>query len=176
MPDRKPPLHTPTRSEAPPLSDEVEFSIESTTMRLKSLKLRRAEAADRALDEQLRRAADAAPAPPTSASRGSAGRVRHDERGMAVWDMAVSTGEFATLSATNVMRRLDVGSLSLEETQRAMKALTLAPTPRDAGGGGDPYNQRVPSSPPARSGSKAASSPPKRPGTSVLEQLTGRKK
>ena len=144
MPDyRKPPVST-SRPEpaAPATSDSISFSIETTTMRLKSLKLRRTEAADRELDAQLRADSDeAAKKPPVrSAWEGPAGKVRHDERGMAVWDLAVASGEFAALSATNVMRKLNVGDLKIEETQRAMKAVE---TPaRDAGGGSDPYNQR----------------------------------
>src|SRR5688572_33492895 len=118
---------------------ELEFSIETTTMRLKSLKLRRAEASEKALEDHLRtQTPDSAPEPPRE--RGPAGRVRHDERGMAVWDWAAASGETAALSATNLMRKLEVPSLSLEQTQRSLKALEIAA--RDAGGGGDPYNQR----------------------------------
>ena len=47
-----------------------------------------------------------------------AGRVRHDERGVAVWDWAVATGEFATLSATRALKKLEVGDLKIEDTQR----------------------------------------------------------
>src|ERR1041384_7786273 len=105
MPDqRKPPVSIDRPEPAPADSDSFSFSIETTTMRLKSLKLRRAEAADRELDAQLR--ADS-PEPPKkqvrSAWDGPAGRIRHDERGMAVWDLAVASGEFAALSATNIM-------------------------------------------------------------------------
>jgi hypothetical protein len=143
MPDyRKPPVTSSRPEPSPAPSDSINFSIETTTMRLKSLKLRRAEAADRDLDEQLR-ATSGEPekkSPVRSEWDGPAGRVRHDERGMAVWDWAVASGEFAALSATNVMRKLDVGDLKIEETQRAVKAME-APS-RNAGGGGDPYNQR----------------------------------
>ena len=34
---------------------------------------------------------------PEMPSGGPSGRVRHDERGVAVWDWAVASGEFATL-------------------------------------------------------------------------------
>jgi hypothetical protein len=118
--------------------DSLTFSIETTTMRLKSLKVRRAEAAAREPGESTRETA------PQSISRHAtdnapAGRVRHDERGMAVWDWAVATGEFAALSATNVMRKLEVTELKIEETQRSMQ---LAAAPENAAAG-DPYNQRV---------------------------------
>ncbi len=172
-------------------------------MRLKSLKDRRADAENRELDEQLRALSPAAVRQHTEPGpSGPAGRVRHDDRGRAVWDWAVATGEFATLSATNVMRKLETTELSIEETQRAIKAMQ-APT-RDAGGGGDPYNQHRDDAetynpynphgkapPGALSGGdpyntrgtpKAASSlkrplpPTKKPGGSVLDQLTGKKK
>ena len=55
MPDyRKPPVTSSRPEPSPAPSDSINFSIETTTMRLKSLKLRRAEAADRDLYEQLR--------------------------------------------------------------------------------------------------------------------------
>jgi hypothetical protein len=121
--------------------DSLTFSIETTSMRLKSLKVRRAEAADRAVEESLR--GDAPSSVELPETRGPsampAGRVRHDERGMAVWDWAVASGEFAALSATNIMRKLEVTDLKIEETQRAMK---IAEVPESAAAG-DPYNQRV---------------------------------
>ena len=51
---RKPPIQSGGRAEGAPMPDEFNFSIETTTMRLKSLKLRRAEAAEKAIDYQLR--------------------------------------------------------------------------------------------------------------------------
>jgi hypothetical protein len=172
MPDyRKPPFEKASRPESASLPDDSGgFSIETTTMRLKSLKLRRAEAADRELDQQLREKSGRAP--PAEANPG--GRVRHDERGQAVWDMAVASGEFAALSATNVMRKLDVADLKIEETQRAMK-LQVETGTRDAGGG--PYNQRSPAPSGAPTMKRPVpTAPVKKPGGSVLDQLTGRKK
>ena len=67
-----------------------------------------------------------------------AGRVRHDDRGTAVWDWALDTGDFAALSSTGLIRRLDVGDLKMQETP----GLSLAVAGRDEGGGGDPYNFR----------------------------------
>lgn len=144
MPDyRKPSQEKQSRPDGGTLPDELTFSIESTSMRLKSLKLRRAEAADRALDDHLRQSSGRHQIQPERRDPGPAGRIRHDERGAAVWDMAVATGEFAALSATNIMNRLVTDSLSIEETQRAGKLehKTAVPT-RDAGNGADPYNQR----------------------------------
>ena len=68
----------------------------------------------------------------------SAGRVRHDDRGAAVWDWAMETGVFDTLSSSALMRRLDVAELKVQESP----GLALAVAGRDAGGGGDPYNSR----------------------------------
>ena len=187
------------------MADTLNFSIESTTLRLKSLKQRRAEEADRELDAKLRRSSGDSLDMPSS--RGPAGRVRHDERGMAVWDMAVASGEFAKLSATNVMRKLSIDDLAIEQTQRSMKAV-VEPTGRDAGGGGDPYNQRKDAGHASQQYSRSGGNPydsgasgdpynqraaPKRPAppvnrpapdkpvakgspSSVLDQLTGRKK
>lgn len=195
MPDyRKPPLQTGSRHDGSPLPSDEVFSIETTTMRLKSLKLRRAEAADQALDAQLNAQKPARPAPPPSPVSGPAGRVRHDERGMAVWDWAAAVGDTAALSATNLMRKLEVPSLSLEQTQRSLKALEIAP--RDADGGGDPYNTRkIPSGDPFRRPAAggnpydrgalptpaankrpAPAAPVKKSSSSVLDQLTGKKK
>jgi len=68
----------------------------------------------------------------------TSGRVRHDDRGAAVWDWEVETGELEALTASAVMRRLDVAELKVQEAPR----LALSIAGRDAGGGGDPYNSR----------------------------------
>src|SRR5689334_1208615 len=137
---RKPPLFNKgTRPDGAPLpSDSGGFSIESTTMRLKSVKLRRAES-ERQEAERL----STTKSDQVEMARGErpAGRVRHDERGMAVWDWAVATGEFATLSATHALKKLDLDALKIEETSRTPK-LSLEKAGRDKGGGFDPYNQR----------------------------------
>ena len=73
---------------------------------------------------------------------GPAGRVRHDERGVAVWDWAVASGEFQTLSATRALKKLEVADLKIADTRRDMPVLTLEKAGRDKGGGFDPYNQR----------------------------------
>jgi hypothetical protein len=178
MPEyRKPPLQKPNRAEPAALdSDSLPFSIETTTMRLKSLKLRRAEIAENANREAAPKRDEPAQRPvDRPASSRPSGRVRHDERGMAVWDWAVATGEFATLSATNVLQKLDPGTLAIEETQRSKKA--IAPLGKDQGGGGDPYNtrgagQRVGDA--ARRQGVTGSAD--RPRSAVLDQLTGKKK
>jgi hypothetical protein len=138
MPDyRKPPLEKGSRPDGASLpSDSGSFSIESTTMRLKSLKLRRAEK-DSQKAAEIEAAATVSPAAPRS---GPSGRVRHDERGVAVWDWAVATGEFATLSQSAALKKLSIGDLEIQDHNPG--DLRLEVSGRDIGGGGDPYNQR----------------------------------
>ena len=64
------------------------------------------------------------------------GCVRHDDRGAAVWDWALETGEFDALTSSALLRRLDVSELKVQESP----GLALSLAGRDAGGGGDPYN------------------------------------
>ena len=127
MPDqRKPPLNKGSRPEGATLpADSGGFSIESTTMRLKSMKLRRAES-ERQEAERLAASKDKGDTVriPRKDER-PAGRVRHDERGMAVWDWAVATGEFATLSATHALKKLSIEELN-ERIGRARIQRVLA--------------------------------------------------
>lgn len=67
----------------------------------------------------------------------SNGRVRHDDRGNAVWDWSGDSDVFNELTASAVLRRLDVAELKMQEPQR----LALSVAGCDAGGGGDPYNR-----------------------------------
>jgi hypothetical protein len=46
-----------------------------------------------------------------------AGGVQHDSRGTAVWQWATETARHAVASTSQLLRRLDVSSLSLEELQ-----------------------------------------------------------
>jgi len=77
------------------------------------------------------------PPKPRAAAPGEAesGRVRHDERGNAVWDIAVATGVFALESTSKLLKRLDTPELHIENN----KELKLED---DKGGGYNPYNQR----------------------------------
>jgi hypothetical protein len=160
--------------------DFASFSIETTTMRLKSLKLKRQASDVAAIDIDVEKKV---PAPvksvwdkpsETKPEPRPAGRVRHDDRGMAVWDFAVASGEFATLSATNMMKKLDVADLSIDETQGGLKA--IQPKGRDAAGGGDPYNQRGNGKRPGEAGQRQGiTGSPDRKSDHVLDQLTGKK-
>lgn len=161
----------------PTPSDSGGFSIESTTMRLKSLRLRRAEADEREFKEL---AGDLQPKAkiesPRARDTGPAGRVRHDERGVAVWDWAVATGEFAALSQTAAVKKLALEDLKIAETART-PVLNLQAAGRDKGGGFDPYNQRGSG---RREGEAATrqgiTGAADRDRNAVLDQLLGKKK
>ena len=179
MPDRrKPPIEsgsrTGSRPESAPLpSDSGGFSIETTTMRLKSLRLRRAEVANKDVDQAVKAAIhnDSVEMP----SGGPSGRVRHDERGVAVWDWAVATGEFATLSTTRALKKLEVADLQIEDHKPA--PLKLETTGRDKAGGFDPYNQRGTGKRQGEAAQRAGiTGSVNRDRGGVLDQLTGKKK
>jgi hypothetical protein len=179
MPDhRKPPAdrgsRTGSRTEPAPLpSDTGAFSIETTTMRLKSLRLRRAEAADQEVTNAVKAATskDSVDMP----SGGPSGRVRHDERGVAVWDWAVASGEFATLSTTRALKKLEVADLQIEDHKPG--ELKLETTGRDKAGGFDPYNQRGTGKRQGEAAQRAGvTGSANRERGSVLDQLTGKKK
>src|SRR5689334_4199267 len=176
MPDhRKPPIAQSSRPEPAPSSpaDSGGFSIESTTMRLKSMRLRRAEVEKQEAQKVAEETGDTT----IDKIRGDrpSGRVRHDERGQAVWDWAVASGEFQTLSATRAMKKLGVADLKIEDTRRDAPVLSLEKAGRDKGGGFDPYNQRG-------SGKREGEAATRQGVTgakdraNVLDQLTGKKK
>src|SRR6185503_5548523 len=176
MPDhRKPPVGKSGRSDgAPPPADSGGFSIESTTMRLKSMKLRRAEIEQKEAGAQAPGKGDTARLP--RAGDRPAGRVRHDERGMAVWDWAVATGEFATLSATHMLKKLEVADLKIDDTHKTPE-LKLEVSGRDKGGGFDPYNQRGSGKRQGEAAERQGVTGSKdRDRAGVLDQLIGKKK
>jgi hypothetical protein len=156
---------------APLPSDSGGFSIESTTMRLKSMKLRRGENERQQAENLAAGKSDQVEMP---RSDRPAGRVRHDERGMAVWDWAVATGEFATLSATHALKKLDLDALKIEESSRTPK-LSLEKAGRDKGGGFDPYNQRGSGKREGEAATRQGITGSKDRGA-VLDQLLGKKK
>jgi len=178
MPDhRKPPIAKSSRPEPAPSSpaDSGGFSIESTTMRLKSMRLRRAEVEK----QEVEKTADETGDTTIDKTRGDrpSGRVRHDERGMAVWDWAVASGEFQTLSATRAMKKLGVADLKIEDTRRDAPVLSLEKAGRDKGGGFDPYNQRGSGRREGEAAQRQGITGAKdRDRGSVLDQLTGKKK
>jgi len=153
--------------------DSPGFSIETTTMRLKSLKLRRADVADQQISDAIK---------PTKSydskdmqGGGPAGRVRHDERGVAVWDWAVASGEFCTLSTSLALKKLEVADLKIEDHKPI--ELKHEISGRDKAGGFDPYNQRGSGRRQGEAAQRAGvTGSPTRERGSVLDQLTGKKK
>jgi hypothetical protein len=176
MPDHRKPSIRSSRAEPAPRApdDSGGFSIESTTMRLKSMRVRRAEVEKQ---EAERAAVDPKDSVELPRGDGPSGRVRHDERGMAVWDWAVATGEFQTLSATRAMKKLAVADLKIEDTRRDTPALSLEKAGRDTGGGFDPYNQRGSGKREGEAATRQGITGSKdRDRGAVLDQLTGKKK
>ena len=154
-------------------ADSPGFSIETTTMRLKSLKLRRAEVIDQKISDAIKpaRSQDS-----MNMNRGGpAGRVRHDERGVAVWDWGVATDEFCTLSTSLALKKLEVADLKIEDHKPT--ELKLEVSGRDKAGGFDPYNQRGSGKRQGEAAQRAGvTGSPTRERGSVLDQLTGKKK
>lgn len=90
--------------------------------------------------QRLRALRNPPPAPaskPAAATpgEGTSGRVRHDERGNAVWDIAVSTGVFALESTSKLLKRLEAPELKIEDERE----LELEDGKKSRGY--DPYNR-----------------------------------
>ncbi len=87
-----------------------------------------------------RSAGGKSPAPHPSSRRDAvpSGRVRHDERGNAVWDWLKETGRNAIESTSRLLRKLELPQLKVEDKKD--EELRIQPD-RDPGGGYDPYNQ-----------------------------------
>lgn len=79
--------------------------------------------------------------PPPPGSRGDdrpSGRVRHDDRGNAVWDWIKDTGRHALESTSRLLKKLESPQLKVEDKKDEELRLE---SDRDPGGGYDPYNQ-----------------------------------
>jgi hypothetical protein len=173
--ETKSPVGRGSRPESPraTAADSGGFSIESTTMRLKSMRLRRAETERQEAERTTVGKQDSVEMP-----RGDqpAGRVRHDERGVAVWDWAVASGEYQQLSATRALKKLEVSDLSIADTRRDAPALSLQKAGRDVGGGFDPYNQRGSGKRQGEAATRQGITGAKdRDRAAVLDQLLGKK-
>ena len=97
----------------------------------------------RKLDSTTQRLRALKTPPPAPASKpaaatpgeGTSGRVRHDERGNAVWDIAVSTGVFALESTSKLLKRLEAPELKIADERE------LELEDGQKGRGCDPYNR-----------------------------------
>jgi hypothetical protein len=199
MPDHRKPPHeqSSSRHDGAPMpspSDSGGFSIESTTVRLKSMRLQRAEKEQREYEQLADSSASASASISTSTSTSiskpeprsmwpasrpaerPAGRVKHDDRGVAVWDFAIATGEFAALSQTAAIKRLSIADLQVEDQPPSL-ALKPEKSGRDKGGGFDPYNQRGSGKRQGEAAQRAGvTGAPDRDRGNVVDQLLGKKK
>ena len=76
------------------------------------------------------------------------GKVRHDERGNAVWDFIATTSRVCIEATSRLLKKLEAPELKIEDDKD--EELRITPEP-STGGGYDPYNQ---STKPSRSGRK----------------------
>ena len=72
------------------------------------------------------------------------GRVRHDDRGNAVWDWLKETGRNAIGTTSRLLKKLELPNLKVEDKEDEELRIQ---EDRDPGGGYDPYNQPTKGSP-----------------------------
>jgi len=97
---------------------------------------------------------------PAPAKPPEKGKVVHDDRGNAKWDLGLDTSRVQKLSTSQVLKELDLSELSLlDEKDDPHK-----PAPRKPGGGFDPYEKaRTPGTGPAPVASRPTGKAPDKP-------------
>lgn len=81
-----------------------------------------------------------APEDPEVESR-SAGRVKHDASGRAIWEWAAETGRMALDSTSRLLRRLDLPGLSLVDDEKEKKAADEEAQRTEREAGFNPYGE-----------------------------------
>ncbi len=82
----------------------------------------------------------AKPSPAGAApAAGPSGKVRHDERGNAVWEFIAQTSRIFVGATSRLLKKLDAPELKVEDTHDG--ELRIMPDSPKTGGGYDPYNQ-----------------------------------
>jgi hypothetical protein len=87
------------------------------------------------------------PAGSAPAARPS-GKVRHDERGNAVWEFIAQTSRICVEATSRLLKKLEAPELKVEDTHDG--ELRIMPDHPKTGGGYDPYNQATKPSKPGR--------------------------
>lgn len=72
-------------------------------------------------------------------AKNNSGRIKHDDRGNAIWEWAATTGAVALETSTQSLRKLDNPSLSLLDDSRPANTL-VKENPRGAVQGYSPYD------------------------------------
>jgi hypothetical protein len=80
-------------------------------------------------------------APPQRAAERPAGRIKHDDRGNAVWDWLKETSRIFIGNTSALLKKLESSELKMEDDKDQELRLE---GDKDSAGGYDPYNQRTP--------------------------------
>ena len=85
-----------------------------------------------------------ATSPESAAPASLGGRIKHDERGNAIWTPAEGTNRIAIGSTSRMLKQLDVADLRLEEDALPAKEAGEKPRGSGYGPGYNPYDRTAP--------------------------------